>query len=89
MSFLSLGVCSIALPTSLRSQSVVLRSNSADSYELLKHAADVEVGIHTIYTVRDPSWKPGMDRDKTQIKRRPGEIANLMLKANLKMEGPM
>ena len=57
---------------------VVLPSKSNFNYSMLKTVADAQVGIQTVCTVID---------DNNMIKTEVGEIANLLLKANMKLGG--
>ena len=69
---------------------VVLNDKSIHNYERLKHVADVIVGVHTICTVVDRDWRPNQFHKSyptRQIKSLPDQIANLMLKCNLKLGG--
>ena len=57
---------------------VVLPNKSSFNYSMLKYVADVQVGIHTVCTVI---------KDDNTVKISPGEVANLLLKANMKLGG--
>ncbi len=61
---------------------VVLPGKDTATYQMLKHVADVQVGIHTVCTVANTR-----NAKKAWIKANYDEIANLMLKVNLKMGG--
>ena len=57
---------------------VVLPSKSTFNYSMLKYVADIQVGVQTVCTVimNDNKVKAGV-----------GEVANLLLKANMKLGG--
>jgi hypothetical protein len=48
---------------------VILPDDDPGNYALLKHIADIEVGIHAICTVRNNKWTKYGDQDQETARR--------------------